>query len=266
MDVLLRLDLQGGHRWEFVCDENDPMVFGLVSALPGSTLNNSLPPDGLIQIEARDGRRLFLSRPSLVALTINRIPSRVPADAGSFLTATPFVIRRDVFEHSAIEHLLVAPVAPSSTGLAPLQDVAVDALDADAADRLVRLLSDARTYLTPERNIETHLDFAVHRLTGTAPFRLPLRRASPSLLDFILSLSPADAPSSGLVVALPDRWIGAAAAVEAPARSLILGFNTALVFPAAKERDVLDVHFAGNAAAPLLISGSLCEGSAVGSR
>jgi len=75
VDVSIRVSLQGGHHWEFVCDEDDPMVFGLVSALPGAKLDASLPPDGLIQVEARNGQRFFLSRSSLVALTISRLPA-----------------------------------------------------------------------------------------------------------------------------------------------------------------------------------------------
>ncbi len=67
MDVSIRLSLKGGHQWEFVCDEDDPMVFGLISALPGANLDASLPSDGLIQVEARNGQRFFLSRASLVA-------------------------------------------------------------------------------------------------------------------------------------------------------------------------------------------------------
>jgi hypothetical protein len=261
MDVSIRLSLQGGHHWEFVCDEDDPMVFGLVSGLPGSTLNSSLPSDGLIQIEARDGRRLFLSRSSLVAVAIHRVRSRVAADGGCFFTATPFVMRTDVFERAAIEQLLAGRVIPSSTPKSALQDIAVDP---EAANGLIRLLSDARNYLMPERNLETHLDFGIHRSAKSASFQLSLRRKSPRLLDFILSLTPTDASSSGLMVSLPDRWSGATAPAEAPARSLTLGFNTALIFPTAKDLDVLDVHVAGKAATPVLISGSLCEGSAVG--
>jgi hypothetical protein len=79
VDVSIRLLLKGGHHWEFVCDEDDPMVFGLVSALPGAKLDTSLPADGLIQVEARNGQRFFLSRASLVALTISRLPARLEA-------------------------------------------------------------------------------------------------------------------------------------------------------------------------------------------
>jgi CBS domain-containing protein len=85
MDVSLRLSLKGGHHWQFVCDEDDPMVFGLVSALPGATLDGSLPPDGLIQVEARNGERLFMSRSSLVALTINRLPTRPMVEQGQLV-------------------------------------------------------------------------------------------------------------------------------------------------------------------------------------
>src|SRR5262245_23174945 len=71
MDVQVKLWLQGGHVWEFCCDEDDPVVFGLVSALSGSGAN--LPPDGLIQIETRTGERLFLTSSSLVSVDIVQV-------------------------------------------------------------------------------------------------------------------------------------------------------------------------------------------------
>src|SRR5262249_54515338 len=73
MDVQVKLWLQGGHVWEFCCDEEDPVVFGLLSALPGADTGANLPPDGLIQIETRTGERLFLTRSSLVSVDIVRV-------------------------------------------------------------------------------------------------------------------------------------------------------------------------------------------------
>ncbi len=70
MDVQVKLWLQGGHVWEFCCDEDDPIVFGLVSALPGADLGGNLPQDGLIQIETRTGERVFLARSSLVSVDV----------------------------------------------------------------------------------------------------------------------------------------------------------------------------------------------------
>ena len=70
MDVQVKLWLQGGHVWEFCCDEDDPIIFGLVSALPGADLGGNLPADGLIQVETRTGERVFLARSSLVSVDV----------------------------------------------------------------------------------------------------------------------------------------------------------------------------------------------------
>ena len=77
MDVKIRLWLQSGHVWEFCCDEDDDLLFGLMSALANSSTN--LSSDGLIQIEARTGERFFLTRSSLVAVEI--VPLRDGLDA-----------------------------------------------------------------------------------------------------------------------------------------------------------------------------------------
>jgi len=70
MEVRVKLLLRGGHGWEFCCNDDDPIVFGLVSALPGADVGGNLPPDGLVQIETRTGERLFLTRSSLVSVEI----------------------------------------------------------------------------------------------------------------------------------------------------------------------------------------------------
>jgi hypothetical protein len=71
MDVQVRLLLKDGHVGEFSCDENDAILYGLVSTLPGAKAGASLPSDGLIHIEARSGQRLYLTRSSLVAVQIS---------------------------------------------------------------------------------------------------------------------------------------------------------------------------------------------------
>ena len=71
MDVTVRLLLKDGHVEEFCCDEDDSILFGLVSALPGVEAGANLPPDGLIQIDARGCKRLVLTRSSLVAVQVS---------------------------------------------------------------------------------------------------------------------------------------------------------------------------------------------------
>jgi mannose-6-phosphate isomerase-like protein (cupin superfamily) len=70
MEVRVKLLLRGGHSWEFSCKDDDPILFGLVSTLPGADVAGNLPSDGLIQIETRAGERLFLTRSSLVSVEI----------------------------------------------------------------------------------------------------------------------------------------------------------------------------------------------------
>ena len=273
MDVSLRLSLQGGHHWQFVCDEDDPMVFGLVSALPGATLDGSLPPDGLIQVEARNGERLFMSRSSLVALTINRLPAPTEAstdapqppqgDDTAFLASTPFVMRGDVFEPSTIKTLLATSANPSSANVRDVQDGDVDALPAPAVDALVRALSSARTYLMPGRHDETHLDLRIRRLPHVPLVRLSLHAKSPRLLDFVIWLPPSDAADVGMEVSLPDRWVGRADEATPTVRTLPLVANTALVFPAANGLEALDLHTPADTGPPTVVSGSLCEGSGI---
>jgi hypothetical protein len=265
MDVSIRLSLKGGHHWEFVCDEDDPMVFGLISALPGAALDASLPPDGLIQVEARNGQRFFLSRSSLVALTINRMSARTDAsiDDAAFLSATPFVIRPDVFDHATIEAILQASACPPSAEIDGVQDVFVDALPTAAVEALVRVLSGAISHLAQGDYAAIHLDLAIHRLSSLPAVRLPLRAKSRRLLDFVIWLAVADAPPPSLAVSLPDRWVGHTDDAMPTVRTLPLGPNTALVFPAANGLAALEMNIPAQIRTPIVVSGSLCEGSGV---
>jgi SM-20-related protein len=107
MEVRVKLLLRGGHGWEFCCKDDDPMVFGLVSALPGADLAGNLPPDGLVQIETRTGERLFLTRSSLVSVEIAPVANplkflgvkRLAAPSAGISTGasipSPFVLAND---------------------------------------------------------------------------------------------------------------------------------------------------------------------------
>jgi hypothetical protein len=56
-----------------------------VWALPGANAGTNMPPDGLIQMEAKSGERLFLARLSLVSVEI--IP--VSDDGSSAMSRSP---------------------------------------------------------------------------------------------------------------------------------------------------------------------------------
>jgi hypothetical protein len=125
------------------------------------------------------------------------------------------------------------------------------------------VLSSARTYLTPGRHDETHLDLGLCRVPHVAPVRLPLRAKAPRLLDFVIWLSPSAAADASMAVSLPDRWVGRADDVTPTVRTLPLAPNTALVFPAANGLENLDLHISGDAGPLTIVSGSLCEGSGI---
>ena len=118
MEVRVKLLLRGGHVWEFCCKDDDPIVFGLVSALPGADIAGNLPPDGLVQIEARTGERLFLTRSSLVSVEIAPVVNpltflgirRLATVSANFPTAasvpSPFMLANDVIPDDVYSALL----------------------------------------------------------------------------------------------------------------------------------------------------------------
>ena len=89
MDVRVKLFLQGGHTWEFYCDEEDPILFGLLAALQGANLSENLPSDGLIQLNTRTGERLYLTRASLISVELVPIKSEAQLSDPSRSVAQP---------------------------------------------------------------------------------------------------------------------------------------------------------------------------------
>jgi len=275
MDVLVRLALKGGHHWEFVCDEDDPMVFGLVSALPGATLDTSLPTDGLVQVEARGGQRFFLSRSSLVALTITRLAERQHTLAATalegghetaLLAPTPFVMRENVFDSATTEALLQAAAAnQTAAGIDGLQRVDIATLPSLAVEALIKILSDARVRLTSVSSDETHISVGVQQLLHSGLTRLALPNGSRRLLDFVLWLAAEGRVPGSIEACLPDRWLNSNANAKPTVRKLPIAPNTAVVFPAANAANALELLVAAERGPALILSGSLCEGVGVAS-
>jgi SM-20-related protein len=162
MEVRVKLLLRGGHGWEFCCKDDDPIVFGLVSALPGADVGGNLPPDGLVQIETRTGERLFLTRSSLVSVEIIPVADplkflgikRLAAPSASYPTGasvpSPFVLANGVLPddvHAAlIAHVLShdAEAVRSHSGmreldLGPLEQPVAKALRSQLAHGVVIL-------------------------------------------------------------------------------------------------------------------------------
>jgi len=151
MEVRVKLLLRGGHGWEFCCKEDDPIVLGLISALPGADVGGNLPPDGLVQIETRTGERLFLTRSSLVSVEIVPVADplkfvgtkRLAGPSDSFppgaSVPAPFVLANNALSDDVhaglIAHALTQELAatPSSSGmceldLGPLEEPVLKAL------------------------------------------------------------------------------------------------------------------------------------------
>ncbi|QPC95461.1 hypothetical protein [Mesorhizobium sp. INR15] len=167
MDVSIKVSLQGGHSWEFVCDEDDPMVFGLVSALPGASLDSALPPDGLIQIESRSGERMFLTRSSLVAVTIGKRGAGGSTTVGlppAQGNGTSPAMLPEVFDTNSIEALFGAVDASPQAGPATeaALEIELDALPAVVTAKLVEAIGRL-TGGTTEDGQDTHLDVHLYR-------------------------------------------------------------------------------------------------------
>jgi len=179
MDVRVRVWLQGGHAWEFICDEADPVLYGLLSALPGAKLDDAtLPPDGLIQLETRAGERLFLTRSSLVALDIvpvtdelfavnaNRLaaPSAemgtgasVPASFVSVSDALPGDLHRKLVDH-ALEQSESAGNQPDDKPC----ELSLDQMDEAVAEAIRSHVSDARDKLGQPASLPIEIDMGLY--------------------------------------------------------------------------------------------------------
>jgi hypothetical protein len=266
------VSLQGGHHWEFVCDEDDPMVFGLVSALPGAKLDASLPSDGLIQVEARNGQRFFLSRSSLVALTISRVPAgqqtgisaaAVDLRATGLLMPMPFVMRENVFDRPTVDEFLQVVARRSGADDHSLQEVEIGEVPTEAVQALVGVLADARACLARDHGDETHISVGIRRLSGLSSARLPLPDGGQRLLEFVVWLTATSSRPGSIDLSLPDRWIGRGNAATPTTRTISMAPNTALVFPSANAVKAVDLQCAGADGSAIIISGSLCEGAGV---
>ncbi len=274
MDVSIRLSLKGGHHREFVCDEDDPMVFGLLSALPGANLDASLPSDGLIQVEARNGQRFFVLRASLVAVTITRLPAQQTGSsvgtavlrAGGLLMPMPFVMRENVFDQPSVDEFLQAAARPDTADDHNLRDVEIGGLPTAAAQALVRVLTDARARLVRDHGEETHINLGIRRVSGLSSARLPLPDSARRLLEFVIWLTAVGPRPGSIDLLLPDRWIGRDNPATPTTRTISMPPNAALVFPSANAIKAVDLQCVGALDPTIIISGSVREGFGVESR
>jgi len=286
MDIQVRLSLQGGHVWEFCCDEDDPIVVGLVSALPGAEPGRNLPLDGLIQVEAKTGERLFLTRSSLVSVElipivddmqfrgVRRLTAPSASPPGARSSPSPFVLAPNMLPHelhrTLIEHALTQgeeknapPPAPDVDGLrelrfGPLEQVVANALDFH--------VSNSRAVLGAAEPMAAHLHCRMFAVSHAGAVTLaPTGR---DLLHFVYHFHKGPKAFTGGGMRLFDGRIenGAQRAAEA-FRDVAIDDNSLLIFPAHVLSAGLPVLCTSRAYADglFVVCGALRQGSAQGS-
>ena len=265
MDVSVKVSLQGGHVWEFVCDEGDPMVLGLVSALPGASVDAALPPDGLIQVEARSGERMFLTRPSLVAVTITRLGPGGDTAVGEArpgtTTPAPFTIVPDCFDAETFADLLSAAARAVRSPAGPgIDEIELRLLPELATMGLVTAIAEARGVLGLTTDEEAHLDVKLHAVAaGAHPV---LADQAGDILAFVIVL-PMEEDGPSATITLHDRIVTAdGEAARRGTRVVSLGSNSVLAIAAGTERGPLELGTEGGEV--LVVSGSLRKGAAGG--
>jgi hypothetical protein len=272
MDVVVRLSLQGGHKWEFCCQEDDPIIFGLMSALPGADLGGNLPADGLIQLETRTGERLFLTRSSLVSISIVPVTDQSQLLHGNFLATSvkvqteasrpaSFVMVADALPtevHRALTDQTVAYAAPTQDqGTSKIRELGLGTLREPVAKALQfhldRSLAQLGISESPEMRLELGL-FAVGDGASIAWEKKPSETVS---LVYHFHKDPKGFTGGG--VRLFDCAIKDGGSARAAFRDLEISDNCALVFPGEVGRAGLPVYCTSGAVTDSLfvLQGSL---------
>ncbi len=250
-DVRIRLLLQGGHLWEFYCDEDDPIVLGLVSALPGASLDSNLPPDGLVQVETRAGERLFLTRSSLVSVEIkgpsgvvdvsqskrlsgfeNRIPEGMSGPSAFALVpdALPNHIHRALLEHA---------LAQAASGLNGREELGLGGLTQQVAMALRAKAEKARAMFGVSSALEAHTRLKMFAVANAQEIRLDTEHDDILRLVYCFYKKPKIFTGGG--VRLFDRQIGNGSR-RLSFRDLEVEDNGLLIFPAEVVSAGLPVH------------------------
>lgn len=273
MDVSVKVSLVGGHHWTFTCDRDAPIVFGLVAALPGATVDAALPPDGLIQIESQTGERMYVTRASLVAVTVQEIPEIGSHPPATFGGASNAGIRNGTMRPS--EFTLV-PACFGRTATADLQAVlgrtvasgqanpVVDlrSLPDSAAADLVTALVEARASFAVPPDLDTHLDIRIHRVTErTFPPTTPVRDDL-AVLEFFVALPCSSGAEPSFETEVDDVVAGSGRGVAAqPGRRVGVPQNTVLVLRAGQKHGPLHFEPAVPPLETFLLAGQLRRGS-----
>jgi SM-20-related protein len=278
MDVQVKLSLQGGHAWDFCCDEDDPIVFGLVSSLPGANLGGHAAPDGLIQVQTPAGR-LYITRSSLIGVEIipvanasrNDRPDRfvVPSSGfhGGMAAPSPFVsapaiLSRDV-HNALLEHALSQHDA-TSQGLDDILRLDPGSFRKDVEKAFQACFDKSRPAFNLAEDQAFHIESELFSL-GNAQ-ALPTEARSDDVLTFVYHFHKSPKAFTGGGVRLFDGQTdnGMIRASDS-FRDLEIKDNALLMFPSYVVCAGLPVHCSTQAFADGLfaIRGTLHKGAAV---
>ena len=244
MEVHLKLLLQGGHVWDFCCSDDDPVVFGLVSALPGADVAGNLPPDGLIQIETRTGERLFLTRSSLVSLEVARIDNPLkflgtkrlskPSDdiPAGYLIPSPFVLTHDALPGD-VHAALVAHAINQNVGTVlsqtKLRELALGPVEKAVAERLRSHIAEGGAILGLAEPVEVELNLRLLAVGDTQALALDKSPVDVAYLVYHFHKQPKKFTGGGIRVF--DSQAGNATS-PTRFRDVEIGDNDLLIFPA----------------------------------
>lgn len=254
MDVRIKLSLAGGHSWEFVCDEDDPTVSGIVSALPGANVDAALPPDGLIQVESRSGERLFLTRTSLVSVSIQRLSSPDQSEDGDErrrLRPADFIRLPDLLSPQAVGEI-VQPGAVHGVAPGAATELELAALPPAVVDLLIAVAAQAAGDLDLEVEGPSHLDVRLFGAAAGASFSMPDATAEQLLLLIVPLADP-------LMVRLADQTLSKADLREQDGRDVRLAIGEGLAV--AQSAAAPTIVCAADGPAIILVT-SLCRGDA----
>ena len=274
MDVLVRLSLQGGHKWEFCCEKDDPIIIGLMSALPGANLGGNLPADGLIQLETRTGKRLFLTRFSLVSMSI--VPVTDEILSSNFLTTS---LKRQSEASKPASFVLVTDALPAEVHrILTEQTLACETAKQDEATNTTRELSlgalhefvakalqlHIERYLAPlgiTESCERHLQLRLFAIGNGGSISWEMEPEETASLVYHFHQDPKAFKGGG--VRLFDGTIKNDVYGRATFRDVEIKDNTALIFPGDVVRAGLPVYCASGAFTDSLF---VLQGSLVASR
>ena len=271
MEVRVKVSLQGGHTWEFCCDDGDPMVTGLVSALPGAAIDPTLPPDGLIQLETRSGEKLFVTRSSLVAVAVVAVDSAsAPSGSGygfrgnsrsGAMVPTPFVLLPECFGAAARAALWQAiPGAKSSAIAAGIRELEFSPFPEEAVSDLIVAMEEASAVFALAGEDDRHLDVRLQSVeAGTR--RAPTTAAHGDDLLAFLAVLPLEGEGSVFgAMELADQ-ITTESSRPGSVRDVTVQQNSILVYPP----QAGFLRLTSDLADAIIVSGSLRRGAAVGS-